>query len=182
MRHKVYRLFINFEKEEMWLNEMAAKGFNLIDYRFGRYLFEEGTPGEYIYRIELLSELASHPQSKAYLHFIEELGVECVCTYIGWVYLRKRASEGPFDLYTDYDSRINHYKRVAWLVGTLGLANLVIAVSNILITILNNSAPRHLSNMYFSSINAAVVVFFTPMFISYLRKIRKMKKEKQLHE
>lgn len=81
MKHVVRKLFANFEKEEKWLNEMASKSLNLVDYSFGRYLFEEGTPGEYIYRIELLKEDPMHAESKAYINFMEDSGVECVATY-----------------------------------------------------------------------------------------------------
>lgn len=48
MKQVIRKLFINFEKEEKWINNIAAKGLNFIDYSFSRYLFEEGTPGEYI--------------------------------------------------------------------------------------------------------------------------------------
>ena len=55
MVSNVYKIiFADMEKEEEWLNEMAQKGFNFMDNFIMRYTFSEGTPNEYIYRIEML--------------------------------------------------------------------------------------------------------------------------------
>lgn len=37
----------NFDKEEKWLNEMAAKGLCLISVGFCKYEFEDCEPGEF---------------------------------------------------------------------------------------------------------------------------------------
>lgn len=182
MKSVVRKLFVNFEKEEKWLNNMASKGLNLIDYSFGRYLFEEGTPGEYIYRIELLKELPSHPESKAYISFMEEAGAECISTYIRWVYFRKKAIEGSFDLFSDYDSRIKHYIRVVSLVGIVGVVNFFSALYNLVLGLMLGIEQGIYFNSYISIINWLIVIIFTPLLISYIRKIRWMKKEKQLYE
>lgn len=182
MKTSVWKLFVNFEKEEKWLNEMAAKGFNLVHYSIARYFFQEGKPGEYIYRIELLKEMPSHPESRAYIKFMEEAGVECVDTYFRWVFFRKKAEDGSFDLYSDYDSRIKHYKRVVSLVGILGVFNLMAAIMNVVIGLANGSNGHSYFNVYISTLNWLVAILLINMFISYNRKIRKMKKEKQLYE
>lgn len=46
---KIHKLFWvwQFDNEENWLNEMAAKGLALVGVGFCRYEFEECTPGEY---------------------------------------------------------------------------------------------------------------------------------------
>lgn len=103
--HIVHKAFWDFEKEEQWLNTMSARGLALSDYSWCRYVFADTPENRYIYRIELLENLPTHPESMAYLRFLEENGVECVASYMRWVYLRKNASEGPFDIYTDIDSR-----------------------------------------------------------------------------
>ena len=48
----------------------------------------------------------------AYIKFLEENGVEYVASYMWWVFFRKKSSEGPFDIYSDIESRIKHYKRI----------------------------------------------------------------------
>jgi hypothetical protein len=182
MKHKVYKLFINYEKEEKWLNEMAAKGLHLVDYTVGRYLFEEGPPGEYIYRLELLKSSPTNAEGRAYINFMEESGVECIATYFRWVFFRKKASEGPFDLYSDHDSKIKHYKNVASLVGVVGGFNLFAAVLNTYLGLSNGYAYGNYTNAYFSMVNWILVFLIAPMLVSYLFRIKKLKKEKLLFE
>lgn len=168
-----WRLFINFEKEEQWLNKMAATGLNLISYKFGRYTFEEGLPGEYIYRLELLKGEPTDEQSSEYLAFMEESGVECVDTYMNWAFFRKKAADGPFEIYSDFESKIAHYKRAAYLLGTVLGVNLFIALFNVTIS---------QYNMYLSIVGFIIFVLFMPIFISYLRKINDLKKEQALYD
>lgn len=115
MRKVMHRLFMawQYEKEEAWLNEMAANGWNLVDTSLCRYTFEEGTPGEYQYRLELLEHGAKSPESAAYIRFMEETGAEHVATWFnGWAYFRKKVADGPFEIYSDIDSKIKHLKRI----------------------------------------------------------------------
>ncbi len=123
MKHVVHKFFSigAHKKEEQWLNSMAAKGLLLTDVGFCRYVFTEGTPGEYIYRLELLDQMPNHPQSMAYINFLEETGVEQIGSYIRWVYFRRKAADGPFELYSDIGSKIRHLRRITWLANTLSL-------------------------------------------------------------
>ncbi|RXJ02427.1 DUF2812 domain-containing protein [Anaerobacillus alkaliphilus] len=182
MKFKVYKLFMNYEREEKWLNEMAAKGMHLVDFSFGRYVFEEGTPGEYIYRIELLENLPSSAESRAYIRWMEESGVDCVASYIRWVYFRKKASEGPFDLYSDIDSKISHYKKIAMFIGLIGGLNLAVALLNVFIGLSVGSGGYTYANIYISIVNWILVALLLPMFISHIRKIKTLEKEKLLFE
>ena len=90
MRTVIRKLFWvwDFEKEEQWLNEMAAKGLALVGVGFCRYEFEDCTPGEYSFRLELLDNRPEHPESRKYISFVEETGAEQVGSYHNWVYFR----------------------------------------------------------------------------------------------
>lgn len=90
MKYIVRKAYWDYEKEEKWLNEMSAKGMALTDYSWCRYVFKEEANNQYTYRIELLKDMPTHPESIAYLRFLEESGVECVATYMRWAYLRKK--------------------------------------------------------------------------------------------
>lgn len=116
--HKVYFAW-DFEEEEQWLNEMAAKGMNLQGVGFCKYVFEEGMPGEYQYHIEWLRNRPGHPESISYIRFLEETGVEHIGSFKNWAYFRKKRSEGAFDLFSDLDSRIDHFGRVTRLICIL---------------------------------------------------------------
>ncbi|KAB2862688.1 MAG: DUF2812 domain-containing protein, partial [Exiguobacterium chiriqhucha] len=108
----VYRVYVDYEKEEKWLNKMAAQGWFLEQFKLGRYEFRQGNPNEYTYRIELLEELPNSPKSDAYFELLEEMGITIVATSYRWIYLKKRTEEGPFQLYSDIDSKIRHEKRI----------------------------------------------------------------------
>lgn len=74
----VYKLFLDFEKEEQWLNQQAKNGLAFKSYNWGKYQFKKATPGEYIYRIELLKKSLSLDESKEYIKFMQDVGVDLV--------------------------------------------------------------------------------------------------------
>ena len=124
----VHKLFFvwDFEKEERWLNEMALSGWALKSVGWCRYTFEKTEPGEYIIRLEM------RPADEGYLAFMEETGAEYVGRVIQWIFFRRRASEGAFDLFSDIDSRTEHMDRITRMLKLIGLANLLIGSVNAL--------------------------------------------------
>lgn len=133
MKHKIHKLYMAWEyaEEERWLNEMAAKGLHLTGLSFGSYTFTEGDPGSHIYRLEMLPHLPTHPESVAYIRFMEETGAEMVDSLKSWVVFRRPASEGPFDLFSDLDSRITHLTRILRLLIPLLILELFAGVYNL---------------------------------------------------
>ena len=107
----------DFDKEEAWLNEMAAKGLSMVSYGFCRYDFEETEPGEYRIALELLPHSVNHPESEQYLRFLEETGIETVGSWWRWIYVRKKTDGGPFELLSDRKSKVEHLVRILVLVG-----------------------------------------------------------------
>ena len=96
---KVWNFFTiaQWEEEEKWLNDMARNGYNLVKINgLVRYVFEEGVAGEYIYKLDLPDNLEHGFDGKAYCDFLAECGIEVVCQQKQWLYLRKRAVDGPF--------------------------------------------------------------------------------------
>ena len=121
MRQCVHKWFWiwDFEKEEKWLNEMAAKGLLLVSVGFGKYIFEDCDPGTYTIRLEMLEHTPSHAESQQYIKFMEETGATYLGSLLRWVYFKKKTSEGVFDIYSDRDSRIKHLNRILTLNGVL---------------------------------------------------------------
>ena len=113
-----------FEKEERWLNEKAMNGWVLVDVGFCRYTFERCEPGEYTIRLEL------HPADQGYLDFMAEAGAEFVGRYFSWLFFRKKAADGDFDLFSDIDSRIDHLDRIGRMLKIIGFANLIMGCVN----------------------------------------------------
>ena len=95
-----------FDKEEMWLNEMAASGWVLERVGFLTYLFSPCEPGEYALRMEMRAH------DDGYVQFLKETGAEYVGRMFAWMYTRKKTADRPFDLFSDMDSRIGHLNRI----------------------------------------------------------------------
>ncbi|MCZ0859873.1 DUF2812 domain-containing protein [Methanocorpusculum sp. MG] len=184
MKHVVWKFFWNYESEEKWLNEMAAKGFALYSYSWGRYVFEECEPGEYVYRLELLKDLPSKPESMAYLGFLEETGIACVATHLRWVYLQKRSADGPFDLYTDTRSALNHYQNITNLWNTLAFLEIFASAVNFGVgfyrVISETGTP--LMNFLFGTIFLALGCLFYYVGKSPRSKSRELSAEQNIRE
>lgn len=186
MRHVIRKAFWNYEKEERWLNEMAAKGLALVDYSWCRYAFEESRPGEYIIRIELLENLLTHPESTQYIRFMEENGAEQVAGYVRWVYFRKKSAEGAFDIYSDLASRMAHYRRVFRLWLGLAIFELGIGAFNIMLGISNYYRHFYHSLLNLSSVLGGITFVLglglLGLALHYRRKVARLKRDSALME
>lgn len=80
MRRIIHKVIFawNFDKEEVWLNEMAAKGLCLVSVGFCKYEFEDCQPGEYQICMQMLESMPWHPESQKYIEFLEETRAEHV--------------------------------------------------------------------------------------------------------
>lgn len=116
----------DFDKEEEWLNEKAMNGWVLESVGFCTYNFVRCEPGEYSVRLEM------HPYDESYLSFMRETGAEYVGRMMLWIYFRKKTTDGPFDLFSDIDSKISHLDRIGKMLTAVGGANLVIGIVNTL--------------------------------------------------
>lgn len=183
MKHIVWKAYWNFEKEERFLNDMAAKGLALVSYTWCRYVFEDAEPGKYIYRIELLEQSITHPESQRYLKFMEDTGVEFVDSYLRWVYFRKKASEGEFDIYSDIDSKIIHLKRIRALFMGVMLLNYFPGFSNLGIGI-DVYLERGISASLIMSLLNLTLAFGLLLFLvlPLTRRISRLKNDKMIHE
>ena len=183
---RVFKLYFDFEKEEIWLNEMAQQGWMMKSFFMGFYQFVQEIPGEYIYRIEMLPHIVRSPKNQPYLHFLQDLDVEIMSAWLVWVFYRRKAVNGPFDVYSDMDLRIKHYKRISRFLLPLGLIELLIAIYQgyLLFTDLINS------NNEIAVLPTVFVLLFASFFAFVIlntarrsrKKSRRLIKEKQLHE
>ena len=179
MRFTKYKVLFawDFEKEEKWLNEMSAKGMQLVGVGIFKYIFEEGNPGEYFYRIELLEELPTHAESMAYIRFMEDTGAEHIASILRWVYFRKKADMQAFDLFSDIDSRINHLKKVMWLLGSV--IPLEIMAICLVMPVVFNGYP---GCIFFICLLSAILALLVYGFINLWLKLKRLKKERLICE
>ena len=114
-----------FEKEEDWLNEMAMNGWVLESVGFASYHFVRCEPGEYNVRTEMRAF------DESYVSFMEETGAEYIGRMMMWIYFRKKTEDGPFDLFSDIDSRVSHLDKIGKVLAAIGGANLLIGFMNV---------------------------------------------------
>ncbi|OFI48685.1 hypothetical protein BG261_07265 [Floricoccus tropicus] len=112
---KIFKAFLfwNFDKEEKWLNDMSAQGWQLEEVKFSFYYkFYKGKPNEYTYRLDYLN--GGKKKNKEYLDFLQSFDVQKVGQYLNWVYLAKENTdnEEEFELFSDNQSRIDYLNKL----------------------------------------------------------------------
>lgn len=179
MRRIIKKLFFvwDFDKEEKWLNEMAAKGLCLVSVGFCKYEFEDCIPGEYRICLQLLEKSPRNPEMQKYIEFMEETGAEHVGSFTRWVYFRKKASEGNFILFSDNASRVKYLSSILSFIALIVGLNLYIGLYNIFVVFFLQSPFN-----YIGLLNLAVALLGLPGTIKLWKKRNRMKKESQLFE
>ena len=127
MERKIVKKWIwvwDFDKEERWLNSMAQQGWVLDGLGFCRYEFVRCEPGEYIVRLEM------REHDEGYISFMADTGAEYVGRMVKWIYFRRKAELGAFDIFSDLDSRLEHLKNISRTLRFVGIANLLIGLAN----------------------------------------------------
>ncbi|MCM3388405.1 DUF2812 domain-containing protein [Ureibacillus chungkukjangi] len=163
------RFFIDYEKEEKWVNLMAVKGWNLYSFGLGYYTFEKGDPGQYIYRNEMIHNLGVKDERDEYINFLQSSGVELVKVFFNWAYFRKKASEGPFELYSDITSKLAYQKRICKLFLIAFFINVVAGISNLIL--------EEKFNHYTGLVNIGLAVILLIPLLKVLRKQRNLKQQ-----
>ena len=179
MRTVIRKLFFvwDFEKEEQWLNEMAAKGFGLVSVGFCKYEFEACLPGEYKVCMQLLEKMPRHPETQKYIEFIEETGAEHVGSFTRWVYFRKKSADGAFALFSDNESRVKYLTSIFSFIALVVGCNLVIGLENLFLAL-----SLGFSGNWLGFLNLAIAIFGIPGTVKLWKKRKRMKQECQLFE
>ena len=174
--HKWFWIW-DFDKEEKWLNEMAAKGLVLTSVGFCRYEFEDCVPGEYKICLEFLENNFSNAENEKYIEFLEETGAEHIGTFFRWAYFRKRTTEENFRLFSDNTSRIKHLTRIISFIAFLLGLNLYMGCYNLFLYFYWHN-PVNL----FGIINLLIFAFGMIGLVRLLQKRRALKSEHQIFE
>lgn len=177
MRKVIHKLFWiwDFDKEEKWLNEMAARGLALTSVGWCRYEFEDCVPGEFKICTEFLENKAV--ENAKYVEFIEETGAQHVGTFMRWAYFRKRAADGDFKLFSDNTSRIKHLTRIINFVLLLCGINIYMGGYNLLLYGLHRNA---ISLVGLANFLVAVICLIG--LILLLIKRKRLKTEQRVYE
>lgn len=167
-----------FDKEEQWLNDMAAQGKALVSARYATYEFEDSEPGEYAIRLEMLENMPASEEGQQYISFVEETGAEYVGKVMKWVYFRKKTADGPFELHGDNATRLKHLKRIIALLRPLAVVNVGVAAYNLCIGVGIGS----LVNVVCSILSALAAVLLGVGMVKLNDKKLQLEKDSQLFE
>jgi len=180
MNKRVFRLYWDKDKEEVWINEMCDEGWALKKYFLGTYTFEKCEKGEYTYRIDLMRDIESVQESKDYIKFVEETGAEYVTSWYRWVFFRKKTSEGEFVLYTDNDSRISNYKSIRNMFIIAAFLEFIVAIY--LITSLHEMGEIYPYIIFSIALIFILFVILASVAMKTNSKINNLIKEKSIKE
>lgn len=135
-----FRAYATIDREEIFLNEMCAKGWKLVRIIFGAwFVFEKCQPGEYIARVTTCVDPAGHKAGRERRERLAELLTESGAEIVPEtnidastrIYAVRRADAGDFEINTDIDSLIAEYtgrRKYHIITGAALLAFFVSAV------------------------------------------------------
>lgn len=118
-----FHLYFDKDEETKWLNEMSAQGWALKSFCAGFYNFEKMEPGKYTYQIDLGEKFGK--VSDDYRDLMSEMEVEILQNWGYWIILRKETSKGAFELYTDVESKIEHYTKILKMVKAVTVLEII---------------------------------------------------------
>jgi Protein of unknown function (DUF2812) len=114
---KKLRFFFDFDKEENWLQKMAAKGWQLESV-FLTYTFRKTTPDTPLIRMDYHA-FYSQSRYQDYLTLFEDSGWKHIAGYksMGMQYFMRIRDDASEDIFSDTASKAGRYKRVSemWL-------------------------------------------------------------------
>lgn len=103
----------NDDKEEDFLEEMAAKGFFLENAGLGRYTFSEGEPKKIKYQLDFKG--LTKMKEDEYLQIFEDSGWKYISCLGSWYYFAREytdSDEPDISIFNDNKSRIQKYRRL----------------------------------------------------------------------
>jgi hypothetical protein len=123
----VFKCFLDFTKEEKWLNEMARKGYELTSNSFG-YNFKKITPEEASYRVDY-RKFKSQKDFIDYCTLFEDSGWKHISgsKSSGNQYFKKISPNSDEDIFSDNLSKASRYKRASniWLSSSITYSSLL---------------------------------------------------------
>lgn len=112
---KKYKFFIDFDKEEKWLNDMAKSGYMLVSRNaFGGYSFRKGEPKDAPLRIDY-RVFNNNADFLDYRQLFEDSGWRHISgtKASGNQYFARVDSRADDDIFSDTSSKAGRYKRLS---------------------------------------------------------------------
>ena len=177
---KVWRYYniAEYEQEEQWINEMAKEGWQLTAIGLCRYIFRRGTPGEYIYKLDVVERTASDEVRESYFNFLTECDIRVVGEFKDWLYLQKKAADGPFDMKDDTYAKLRTVNKVySFAVRTLCKLLKIFAIIVIICavghTLTSNYAIKDLFEGIMLGSSTSAIIILAILWVRIINTLRR---------
>jgi hypothetical protein len=126
-----FKFFINFDKEEKWLNEMANEGYQFTHKSVG-YKFQSAAPENATIKMDY-RKFKKQGEFEDYCALFEDSGWQHIegTKSSGYQYFKKANEHGSEDIFSDADSKAGRYKRLSAM--WMSLVSAFIAIFAVLI-------------------------------------------------
>lgn len=168
------KVFFDIEKETKWLNSLAKQGYRLTGRSWFTYSFKPCEKGAYIYQVEKRKPFTSD-ENLDYLDFVSSLDINTVAIQWGWFYFEKENDGKEFEIFSDIQSKISHYKNLIFTLLIIGFFSLSILSSGV-------QGPYILNISFPLVVNSLIVLVSAFTIIKYFIKIHRLKKERFINE
>jgi len=167
------------EKEKVFLEDMAKKGYKLISVGFGRYEFEPMAPKEVCYEFDFKG--LKQTDIPEYLQIYQDAGWENIAIYGGWYYFYKEKGDEDIDIsiFNDNASKREKYKRLIIFLLITGLP--LYYQMLIFFPLILSKTGGHFGSFYYSLVIIgsliAILHFFALIMIlrMYLKLLKEIK-------
>lgn len=147
---KKFKIFVNFDKEEKWLNEMARNGWQLKG-KSTRYRFCKGEPEATVIKVDY-RVFNKRDAYEDYLMLFKDSGWEHICgnRSCGAQYFKKIDESSDSDIFSDLSSKAGRYKRLSNVWMSLAMCYLTIFISFCLSNTIDINALLHPKLLYYT--------------------------------
>lgn len=122
---KKFKMFVDIEKEEQWLNEQLQKGYCCTNISgLGIYTFEK-TDKRYVMRLDY-QEYFSKEKLNDYKGIYEDFGWNYIKgAWLSGIQYWQKEDDGQNEIFSDRQSRSNYYKRLMGYSSSLAVVFLL---------------------------------------------------------
>lgn len=173
-----YWTIADYEQEEAFLNEMARDGWALSAVGFCRYIFRRSKPGEFIYKLDIVERTESDEVKESYFNFLTECGIRVVGEFKDWLYLQRRAADGPFDMKNDTYAKLRRVNKIySFSIRTLCRLLRIFLVAILLLAMVDLFVQRaeviNFCEGMMLGIGIGAVVALNLIWVPIIRKLRR---------
>ncbi len=167
-----------YEQEEQWINEMARDGWALTAVGCCRYIFRRTRPGEFIYKLDMVERTTQDEVKENYFNFLTECGIRVVGEYKDWIYLQKRAVEGPFDMKNDTYAKLRRVNKIySFAIRTicrlLRVFMALILILSLVDWFTTNAAVVGICEDLMAGVGIGSVIALSLIWVPIVRKLRR---------